>query len=158
MYDGANPAARLHRDVRVYRIFEGATEALVDFLGARTLARPERVAALTAGTETAACLHEAVETAPATDQDRQRARTGRALMWSLALAAVRSRPSSGRPDAPRHRPPSGRAPGYPAASQHPDELAATVAAYGERIGDVEPSLPGGWTAADPLLRSELPAG
>lgn len=83
-------------------------------------------------------------------------------MWAFAAAAVRSRPSSGDrardlaetrfAEALRDLRPGGGP--RTAVAGEPDELAVVVAAYGDRIGDVELSLPGAWTAVDPLLRSE----
>ncbi|WP_171163521.1 acyl-CoA dehydrogenase family protein [Streptomyces sp. I05A-00742] len=158
-YDEANPAARLYRDVRVYRIFEGATEALLDFLGTRALTQPERIAALIADEQVAARLAEALAAGPATDHDRQRALAGPALAWAFAVAAVRARPPSGPHAAAVAEARFAqalrdvRSGGGPrtVAVMPPEELTSTVAAYSDRIGDLEQSLPGERTVLDPLL-------
>lgn len=172
-YDEANGAARLYRDLRVYRIFEGATEVLTDFLGARLLSRPSHIdqmlsfsgpgardvtgqlrdcAALLARREPGA--HE-----PMAVSDLRRALAGRAVLRAFALAAAR-RGGGGLAEAVAERE-FGWALNEAGAWADREswtevlgsaELADAAVRCGDHIGDVDQFLPGGRTAGDPLLR------
>ncbi|MFI5867574.1 acyl-CoA dehydrogenase family protein [Streptomyces sp. NPDC051546] len=171
-FDEANAASRLYRDVRVYRIFEGATEALVDFLGARATMHPARIdrQLRSAGApDVADRLRDAVaelgrrnvtQHGPDIDQDWRNAVAGTALMWAFAVTALRTRNdrdthaaviaehrfeqalSEVRSGGPRE-----------IAVASPAELAMIVDGCTSRIGDIEETLPGPSTQLDPLLRS-----
>jgi alkylation response protein AidB-like acyl-CoA dehydrogenase len=172
-YDEANLAAQLYRDVRVYRIFEGTTDALIDFLGARVMAQTERVDGLLKGTgalDVAAQLRAAIEelrhrkaTPHAADVDYcgwRNALAGTALMWAFAVTAIRKRKGSGTRatifvERRFEEALSEARLGNPceAVIASSKELEEAVAMYSDRIGDVEQTLPGELTVLDPLLRS-----
>ncbi len=87
-YVESNVAPQLYRDARVLRIFEGPTEAMRDFLGARLANSPDTIVAYA---ETVlgspltksrlAALHDRRERAP-------RGRLGDAVAFAILLAAV----------------------------------------------------------------------
>ncbi|NUT29785.1 MAG: acyl-CoA dehydrogenase family protein, partial [Streptomyces sp.] len=176
-YDEANLAGRLHRDVRVYRIFEGATEALADFLGRRALARPaalHRLLATECGPDVAARVAAALarlrergadtEDAGVTGDtgdrpgDVHNAPVARAVMWALASAAAQRAPAH----AARYA-----AQGLDTALAALDgprprlltatEVEATLARYERRIADPDFALPGADLDLDPLLRPRATA-
>lgn len=163
-YDEANAAPRTYRDLRVYRIFEGPSETLSDFLGRRCLRQPTQVRTLldhTCGTDlserfTAALDELRGHTAEPADAFHAPAAT--ALMWTLATGAARRR-------APHHA----QAVAEQRLRQALDLLVAAphrtnpwtdslvqnaLQRYDARIGDLTPLLPGVRTDPDPLLASD----
>lgn len=166
-YDEANLAARIYRDVRVYRIFEGTSEALCDFLGRRTLHQPHHVHAAVGrtcgpvlGQRLSAVLDEA-RARKAEPADALHAPAAHAVMWTLAVGAVHRASSHAHARAvaehgleqaldrlrAAHRPPT---------AIPNEQLTDTLSRYEQRIGDLTPRLPGAHTDLDPLLWPTAP--
>ncbi|MFJ8792203.1 acyl-CoA dehydrogenase family protein [Streptomyces sp. NPDC102462] len=162
-YDEANTAARMYRDLRVYRIFEGPTEALCDFLGRRALRQTGQVTAMLrdhSGAQLTRRFEDALANRPTGRDgapDAAHAGVATALMWTLAAGALRHR----TPDLPhaRHVAELGlrraldavrTGDGLPATAPD-DVLEQAVDRYAEDIGDVVQELPGMRTDPDPLL-------
>ncbi|ALG12171.1 acyl-CoA dehydrogenase family protein [Kibdelosporangium phytohabitans] len=166
-YDEENLAAQLYRDARVYRIFEGASEALVDFLGARVTTQGERVGdllrdagAADVGDRLGVAVAElkARPASPLGDhaaKDARKALAGKAFTWAFAVAAVRAR-GGGQQWAlefvEQRFEQALAACGTELTIASPEELEHIVAGYADRIGDVEQSLPGARIGLDSLLR------
>ncbi|MEU6610103.1 acyl-CoA dehydrogenase family protein [Streptomyces shenzhenensis] len=162
-YDEANTAARMYRDLRVYRIFEGPTEALCDFLGRRTLRQTGQVTTMLrdhSGADLTQRFETALANRPAPGDgapDAPHAAVATALMWTLAAGAVRRH----APDLPhaqhvaevqlqRALDAVHTGDGLPTAV--PDDLLEqAVDRYERDIGDVVQALPGVRTDPDPLL-------
>jgi alkylation response protein AidB-like acyl-CoA dehydrogenase len=174
-YDDANGVPQLLRDARVTRIFEGASEPLLAFVGAAALAPGSDL--LRALREELAAPAEADALGEATSRLRARtlggeklprawqcALAGRAALWAV-LAAALARTAAGRPPALHERALAwARAEReaacaeagagvreeafLPAAAELDDAVAAVL----EPIGDVEQQLPAERWELDPLLR------
>ncbi|MFJ1767906.1 acyl-CoA dehydrogenase family protein [Amycolatopsis sp. NPDC088138] len=158
-YDEANTAARQYRDLRVYRIFEGTTEVLLNFLGNRAVHQPGHVDTLLrelAGAEIAERLRTAVaerRIESAVDREWHRALAGKALAWAFAAGALHRQKGSD-PGAVRlaedeldqaltrvRKADSG-------ALATPGQLAAAVTRHYRRISEVELTMPGARTRPD----------
>jgi len=168
-YDEATGVPQLLRDVRVTRIFEGASEPLLAFLGAaaptersdlndalRDVFRRDDIARDLQ--ETALVLRD--RTADAADPVATRAwqaiSGGEAALWATLLAAQPADRNSltrewleERFAETRSRCRNGDA--RERFRLDPGSLDEHVRRIGERVGDVTPSLPGERLGADPLL-------
>jgi alkylation response protein AidB-like acyl-CoA dehydrogenase len=177
-YDEANGVTQLLRDARVTRIFEGASEPLLAFLGAAASnprsdlheALREGFGAGEVADRLEAAARELREREPASESDAASARAwqaavaGEAALWACLLSAHRKRAPSARTDA------TARTAGWlearfeaacrHAASGDPREallvsaadLESEVARLVAPIGDVELQSPGERRDRDPLLR------
>jgi alkylation response protein AidB-like acyl-CoA dehydrogenase len=179
-YDEANEAPQLLRDARVTRIFEGATEPLVAFVGAAALSpRSDLYAFLRSEL---AAPGPADDLAAAVQALRARKRpsgaplprplecalAGWAGLWALArgVAEGGARPRAGleaervaswarrRFEAAAARAREGDA--DEALLLDPGELEKAIAGLADTIGDVDQSLPGGREERDALLRRDAP--
>jgi alkylation response protein AidB-like acyl-CoA dehydrogenase len=181
-YDEANEAPQLLRDARVTRIFEGATEPLVAFVGAAALSprsdlhgflRGELAAPAAADDLAAAVQALRARKLPggaALPRPLECALAGWAALWALvrgtAEAALRSSPGAERERTAawaqrRFAEAAGRAREGGAGElllQGAGELEKAIAALADGIGDVDQVLPGGRDERDPLLRRETPPG
>ncbi|MEU2718491.1 acyl-CoA dehydrogenase family protein [Streptomyces sp. NPDC007205] len=161
-YDEANLASRIYRDLRVYRIFEGPSEALCDFLGRRSLRQTSQVRTMLStysGTDLATRFEAALWDRPAAGglPDAPHAGVATALMWTLAAGAVRRH-------APHHahaqqvveiqlqRALEGVRAGDDLTTVSDDLLEQAVDRYAQHIGDVVQQLPGAHYGLDPLLQ------
>ncbi len=170
-YDEANGVPQLLRDARVTRIFEGASEALVAFVGAQALSPRSELDAmlrdeLTAG-DVAERLAECVGRMRAAVGDMPRARqcalAGQAAVWGLVSACLAT-PGGREPRAQREGTLAWARARFDAACQRaaaadegrPDFdlplLEETIEGYLRDIGDVEQAAPGERIGLDPLLR------
>ena len=176
-YDEANGIPQLLRDARVTRIFEGASEALVAFLGAQVLnPRSELIAtvrdSLGAGATAerlegaARVLRERASGADAATRAAHCAVAGWAGAWALLAACLAADPQRA-PDPLGTRARTWAGLRFEAAVERavgagrPDALELDAAAleevvsgYADAIGDVEQSLPGERLGLDPLLRRD----
>ncbi|MDX3763694.1 acyl-CoA dehydrogenase family protein [Streptomyces sp. AK02-04a] len=168
-YDEANVAARMYRDLRVYRIFEGPTEALCDFLARRALRQSGQVRTMLStysGTDLARRFEAAVAARPTGDglPDAPHAAVADALMWTLAAGAVRRHSphhthAQRAAEAQLQRALDGvcaRGAGPTTASQ--DLLEGAADRYTQHIGDVVQQLPGAHCGLDPLLQPTRASG
>jgi alkylation response protein AidB-like acyl-CoA dehydrogenase len=174
-YDEANGVPQLLRDARVTRIFEGASEPLLAFLGAAALAPSsdlhralrEELAAPAAAERLAAAvakLRERTLGGEKMSRPWQCALAGRAALWAVLAAALGAKPG-GRPAALQAHAQAWAdgelaaacaeaASGtreeafLPAGAALDEAVAATLAP----IGDVEQQLPAERWDLDPLLR------
>ncbi|MFJ8495418.1 acyl-CoA dehydrogenase family protein [Streptomyces sp. NPDC094038] len=174
-YDEANNVGQLYRDLRVYRIFEGATEVLTDFLGGRTLSQPEYM-------EKFLCLapdvadqlrfaladladREVTSHKATIDRELRRSAAGTAFAWALVSTELRNHPKVSAlatmltadrfQEALASLRDCGRRESAVPSFQ---ELADTVARYVERIGDIEQAQPGADATTDALLTRQIPVG
>ena len=176
-YDEANGVPQLLRDARVTRIFEGASEPLLAFLGAAAPnPRSDLQAALREGFG-AAAIAERLEAAALAMRERadagpdasaarswQAAVAGEAALWATLLAAHTARGGDAGPAwardwiEARFESACRRArAGDPreAWGVAPADLEAQLARASEPIGDVELSMPGERHQLDPLLRRDF---
>ncbi|HWU87311.1 MAG TPA: acyl-CoA dehydrogenase family protein [Kofleriaceae bacterium] len=184
-YDEANLAPQLLRDARVFRIFEGPTEALAEFLGSRALlddspgvygflrdelGSPELADRLAACVEQlrARPLDPRVPLSPNLEHAWRCALAGDAVAWAFLAGSLARR--AGRTPTPRQR----RVLDWTrlafaaavqravegdltqAAIDPADELGRAIEDYGDAIGVVDQTLAGESRQIDPLLRE--PAG
>jgi alkylation response protein AidB-like acyl-CoA dehydrogenase len=180
-YDEANLAPQLLRDARVFRIFEGPTEALAEFLGSRALldgspgvygflrdelASPELADQLAGCVERlrARPLESLVPLTPTLAHAWRCGLAGDAVNWAFLAGSLARR--AGRTPTPRQE----RALDWArrsfaaaieravagdltqAAVAPPDELGREIDAYAEAIGSVDQTLAGESRDLDPLLR------
>ncbi len=180
-YDEANLAPQLLRDARVFRIFEGPSEALAEFLGSRALLEGspgvygflrDELASPELADQVASCMEELrrsapgalAEAAPGAAHAWRCARAGDVVAWAF-LAGSLARRARRAPGA-RHE----RAQGWTrlaftdavkralegdlaqAALGPADELAGWIRSYDDAIGVVEQTLAGECRDLDPLLR------
>ncbi|MER5936589.1 acyl-CoA dehydrogenase family protein [Streptomyces sp. NPDC001928] len=162
-YDEANIAARMYRDVRVYRTFEGPSEALCDFLGRRALRQPAKVQeALTrcCGPDLAERFSAALgERRPhgGAGADTSHAPVAEAMLWTLAAGAVRRHAPhhTHAQDVAEHRLQQAleqvRAVCRRPTTVSDDRLSDALHRYQQTIGDVAQHLPGSRTDVDVLL-------
>lgn len=170
-YDEANAAAQLLRDVRVTRIFEGATEPLLAFIGTQVL-NPrsdfydflvERLGGNALRDDLAEAL-AGLRGRPGADGSKleraaEHALAGQAGVWALLVGALERRPS---PDADatcawahtrfdealaRAALGEGETP-----TLAPVALEKLIEGYAQSIGDPDPLRPGEKLEFDPLLR------
>jgi acyl-CoA synthetase (AMP-forming)/AMP-acid ligase II/acyl carrier protein len=167
-YVETNIAPQMLRDARVLRIFEGPTEAMGAFLGARVASDgaivPEFIDRDLKAPETAAVLRDLLARlrAPLHEADLAirvllRYRLGVAAAHAVlagALEAGGEEPSRGRALGRLHERIRATAP--PTSVVDRDAVARTIGSYADRIGDLEPSSVGEDTALDPLLRRADP--
>jgi hypothetical protein len=175
-YDEANEAPQLLRDARVTRIFEGATEPLVAFVGAAALSprsdlyaflRVELAAPAAADDLAAAVQALRARKGPggaALPRTLECALAGWAGLWALvrgvAEDALRRAPNAaGERSAgwARQRFEQAAARAREADADErlllgPGELEKAIAGLADTIGDVDQSLPGGREERDALLR------
>jgi alkylation response protein AidB-like acyl-CoA dehydrogenase len=179
-YDEANGAGQLLRDVRVTRIFEGTTEALLAYVGQQALVASSDVYAFLReelGAEAVADrLAEAMRGLrgrAAAGQELPRAwlvaLAGPAALWAVLLAALEAELAGGR-----ERPGAARAADWArlvfaetcervtsgTAAERlivaASEAETIAASWSDAIGDVEQRMPGERRGLDPLLRREPP--
>ncbi|WP_394839477.1 acyl-CoA dehydrogenase [Pendulispora rubella] len=176
-YDEANLAPQILRDARVFRIFEGPTEVLAEFLGSRgllagspgvygflrnELASPE-VAAKVASCMDALRVAELGPHVPATGSvaySWRCALAGDVVAWALLVGSLNRRRATTQPqilewaraslDTAMARALGGRS--SRSALSSPSDLSAAISHYGRDIGRVEQSLAGESREIDPLLR------
>ena len=175
-YIETNLAPQLLRDARLFRIFEGPTETMSTFVGLR-LARPspalDGFLRDTLGADRLSVqLHEAgraierrhdTVTPMAERSQRVAAELGELGVWALWLAVVEwALETAPRPDLQagrdwvaaeydRHRATLVDGPPRPAPLSA-DTIETRVAAFGDRIGDLDPESVGELQGIDPLLR------
>ncbi|MFE0252239.1 acyl-CoA dehydrogenase family protein [Streptomyces sp. NPDC059010] len=171
-YDEANMAARMYRDLRVYRIFEGPSEALCDFLGRRALRQTAQVRALIdercgpgLGARFAAALEARRTRTADVDEapDAPHAPIATALMWTLAAGAL-SRPTTPYQAHARtvadwhlqHALEQLCSTASPSPLNSDALLEAAVGRYQQRIGDLAQHLPGARTTPDELTQPASP--
>jgi alkylation response protein AidB-like acyl-CoA dehydrogenase len=176
-YDEENGLAQTLRDARVTRIFEGASEALVAFLGAQVLSPRSQLIAYLRDDLRAARLAERLEAAAGALRERPGgadaaaraahcALAGWAGLWALLAGCLAADPQRA-PGALR-----GRAAGWAelrcaAACERAERggeagrldldaaaLEEVSSAWEDAIGDVEQRLPGERLGLDPLLRKQ----
>jgi alkylation response protein AidB-like acyl-CoA dehydrogenase len=177
-YDEANEAPQLLRDARVTRIFEGASEPLVAFVGAAALnPRSDLYAYLRGELAADAAAEELAETVRALRARKlpggaalprpwECALAGWAACWALLRAAAGS---TLRPGPDRERTAAWAARRFAEAAGRardgsleelvmldPPEIEKALEGYADAIGDVDQKLPGGREERDPLLRREAP--
>jgi alkylation response protein AidB-like acyl-CoA dehydrogenase len=180
-YDEANLAPQLLRDARVYRIFEGPTEALAEFLGSRALldGSPgvygflrDDLGSPELAEEVARCVDQlrartldpALALPPNLAHAWRCAAAGEVVAWAF-LAGSLARSVGRAPSAERQRlvewtylafaDAVARAGGGDltgAALRPADELAREIEGYEGAIGVVEQTLAGESRELDPLLR------
>jgi len=176
-YLESNPAARLLRDARVFRIFEGPTETLTAYAGSRVAHGTPELGELLETTLGAPQVYRALETLRHDLKDELREvqrggdplrqhRLGEAALWAVLWAAVEgSSGSSGADERARiwarrafERAADRARSREPGAWHGMDARAVeeTVATYADTIGDVEPWRSGVEEAVDPLLRRDAP--
>ncbi|MGW2818274.1 acyl-CoA dehydrogenase family protein [Streptomyces sp. NPDC001415] len=164
-YDEANPAARMYRDLRVFRIFEGANEALEDFLGRRSLRQTPYVTAVLhdlCGPDLASRFSCSVydlpdhATGPA---DATHAPLARAAMWTIASGIVHQRIPANAHACHHASHNLARALDHvhdaasgPETAQW-DHVEEAAHLYQDGIGDIEQHLPGLGTRTDSLLET-----
>jgi alkylation response protein AidB-like acyl-CoA dehydrogenase len=175
-YDEANGVPQLLRDVRVTRIFEGASEPLLAFLGAAALARSselyralrDELAAPALADQLGGAVERLRERALGAEEKLSRAwqcaLAGRAALWAVLAAALAAKPG-GRPAALQAHALAWAGAELETACDEaargsreetflPSALALdeAVAAVVTPIGDVEQQLPAERWDLDPLLR------
>lgn len=156
-YDEATGVPQLLRDARVYRIFEGASEALVDFIGQRALFGlfgPTFLETLGAP-ELAGQVKAALQRLKETSQRKRTKLAGDIVCWAVVVACLQQgrRPVlawaeatlAQQIDAVDNPPPAA------AVCFSKDELNENIEAICRSIGDVEQQLPGERLTLDPLL-------
>jgi alkylation response protein AidB-like acyl-CoA dehydrogenase len=171
-YDEANGIPQILRDARVTRIFEGASEPLLAFIGAAALAPTSDLYRALQGELRAPAAAEALGEAVTRLRARklggeplsrawQCALAGRAGLWAVLVAALGARPAA--PLQQRAlawaRAELAAACGEAAGGTREEaflpataELDAALASVLAPIGDVEPQLPAERWELDPLLR------
>ncbi|WP_437308059.1 acyl-CoA dehydrogenase family protein [Sorangium sp. So ce388] len=179
-YDEANLAPQILRDARVFRIFEGTTEVLADFLGSRGLVEESsgvygflrnELASPEVADKVASCLSELrvaalsprAPTTGSVSHSWRCALAGDVVAWAFLVASLNRRPSGTQPhiiewarvalDAAIGRALT-RRPDESALSS-PSELSAAISRYDGEIGVVEQSLAGECREFDPLLRRAM---
>ncbi|MFI1524027.1 acyl-CoA dehydrogenase family protein [Kitasatospora cineracea] len=175
-YDETYLAPRLHRDLRAYRIFEGATEALTDFLGRHSLSHTVRVHTLLrelGGEQSTARLEPALAAVRALGHTtvadgRYNAPVAHAVMWALAQTMAQQSPTPLSPYTSRYAEEQYTAAlsvlcdGQPCARTltTPEELTECIGLYQESIGHVPVSPPEHPVPLDPYLqgRGKAPVG
>jgi alkylation response protein AidB-like acyl-CoA dehydrogenase len=185
-YDEANLAPQLLRDARVFRIFEGPTEALAEFLGSRALIDDSPgvygflrndLASPGIADRLAGCVEQLrarpvdprLDLPPNLAHAWRCALAGDVLAWAF-LAAGLDRRLGPAPAAHDRRLLDWTHLALDDAMQRAlegdlaraalgplDELAPSIAAYGDAIGDVEQTLAGECRERDPLLRRDDPS-
>jgi alkylation response protein AidB-like acyl-CoA dehydrogenase len=175
-YDEANEAPQLLRDARVTRIFEGATEPLVAFVGAAALSprsdlyaflRGELAAPAAADDLAAAVQALRARKGPggaALPRTLECALAGWAGLWALVRGVAEEALERG-PSADGERTAAWARQRFEQAAARaregdaderlllgPGELEKAIAGLADTIGDVDQSLPGGREERDALLR------
>jgi alkylation response protein AidB-like acyl-CoA dehydrogenase len=182
-YDEANIAPQISRDARIMRIFEGATEPLILFLGQRAHQRTSGIYDFLGITTNSPSLSEELREVVAqlsqrswpgagplattnTAQEWRFYLAGKAALWAMLTAAAQHR-------LPQTEPPQFRtairwarlrfdeAKRLATAGGTRDEtmlgvddISQVVLAYGDAIGDIEQTLAGENHQLDPWLRKE----
>ncbi|WP_269745092.1 AMP-binding protein [Methyloversatilis thermotolerans] len=166
-YIEPNLAPQMMRDARVLRVFEGPTETLAAWLGARALRQPEALrdwcAHSVADGRAIGALHELADRAalqPATSRQAGCA-VGTAIAWQLLRAA--SGPAADAVtrawlDACVDAAMSSARAAFDADMPDAGDLARRVHAYAEDIGDIEADVAGEEHAHDRLLRRDPSVG
>jgi len=162
-YDEANISARMYRDLRVYPIFEGPSEALRDFLGRRVLrqmplalAMVDRFCGTVLRERFAAALDALPDHQPGL-ADAFHGPVAAALMWTLAAGAVH-RAGTASPNTHAAIETNllqvlnlpGRLRCVP-TSASADLLEDAMARYEQHIGFLAQHMPGARTSIDPLI-------
>lgn len=178
-YDEESGAPQLLRDARVTRIFEGASEALVGFVGGQALNPRSELYRMLREDLAAAPLADRLADAVTDMRERRHAGAPLPRPWQLALSGQAATWAlvTGALHAEAERVPVALREGVGAwaearfadavarAARGGDDTAALVAsealreavdAYAGSIGDVEQTLPGERLGLDPLLRRTRP--
>jgi len=157
-YVHPNLAAGLFEDARLFRIFEGPTEALAAFLGARAVTQPGPLRAFLTEELGAPDCARAVELAAHRAAPAQHVTLGIAVAHAVLEAAARRAPGEAA-----HRAASWAQSAFCAALAEPAgpvpdhaSLAAEIGAFAEAIGDFEPTFAGVDQRLDPLLGRAQP--
>jgi alkylation response protein AidB-like acyl-CoA dehydrogenase/acyl carrier protein len=173
-YIETNIAPQILRDARVLRVFEGPTEAMCAYLGARLandasvvlgfieneLKAPEAARTLR---DLLAQLHAPLHEGDIAARVHLRYRLGEAAAWAVLAGAL-------EPDATDAADATGRAHRWVKTQLHQrtravttpvmeidgDAIGREIGGYADRIGDTEQSMVGEDTALDPLLRRVEP--
>ena len=161
-YIETNLAPQMLRDARLLRVFEGPTETMQTFVGMRVAAGSPELAAFFGALDGADLWAEleaasADLTARAVDGQQAAMALGEAALWSLWLAVTRATGS----DRVRRWLHDCVARSLDAARACASEAAldsaaieAAVAAFADRIGDVDQHRPGVLEEMDPFLRRD----
>jgi alkylation response protein AidB-like acyl-CoA dehydrogenase/acyl carrier protein len=165
-YVETNVAPQILRDARVLRVFEGPTEAMIAYLGARLAndagAVPEFVERELRSPEAAGRLRAALGRAPLHDDDlavraRGRYRLGDIAAWAVLVGALEDRAGSAAHRwATRQLDARCQDVDVRAAAPDPDAIEREIVGYVDRIGDVEQTMVGEDTELDELLRRAAP--
>lgn len=164
-YIEPNLVPQMMRDARVLRVFEGPTEALSAWLGARALRHPEALQKWFAQADDAAAapvLHDLIDRAALQPGAARQAgcAVGVAVAWQVLRAVSAGRLDAGtvawlarEADAAR----TAALAAFDAELPGAGELALRVQGFADAIGDVDADVPGEERERDTLLRRDAAA-